>query len=43
MGKACSTHRAKKNAHKVSGGKSKEKTSIGRPRHRWEDYIKIEV
>jgi hypothetical protein len=33
----------KRNAYKVLGRKSEEKRPLKRPRHRWEDNIKMDV
>jgi hypothetical protein len=41
MGKACSTHGAKRNAYSVLVGKPEGKGPLGRPRYRWEDNIKM--
>jgi hypothetical protein len=35
--------RAKRNAYKISVGKSKEKRPLGRPRCRWTDNIKMDL
>jgi len=32
-----------RNAHRLLVGKSKGKMPLGRPRHRWEDNIKIDL
>jgi hypothetical protein len=42
MGGACSTHGKKRNAYKILVGKPEGKRPLGRPRHRWEDYIKMD-
>jgi hypothetical protein len=39
MGKACSTHREKRNSYRVL----MRKGPLGRPRRRWEDNIKIDL
>jgi hypothetical protein len=41
MGRACST--AKRNAYKVLVGKPEGKKPLGRPRHRWENNIKMDL
>jgi hypothetical protein len=41
MGRACSTHGEKSNAYRILVGKAEGKRSIGRPRHRWENNIKM--
>jgi hypothetical protein len=33
----------KRNAYKVLAGKPEGKRSLGRPRHRWEDNVKLEL
>jgi hypothetical protein len=43
MGRICSTHGAKRNACRVLVGKSGGKRPLGRPRHRWEDNIKVDL
>jgi hypothetical protein len=43
MDKACSTHREKRNACKVSVEKPEGKRPLGRPRRRWEDSIKTDL
>jgi hypothetical protein len=40
MGRACSTHE-KRNAYRISVGKTEGKRPLGRPRHRWEGNIKV--
>jgi hypothetical protein len=32
-----------KNAHKILMGKTEEKRTLGRPKRRWEDNIKVEL
>jgi hypothetical protein len=41
MGKACSTHGAKRNAYIVLVGHPEGKRPLGRPRRRSEDNIKM--
>jgi hypothetical protein len=41
MGMACSTHGENRNAHRILVGKPNGKISLGRPRRRWDDNIKI--
>jgi hypothetical protein len=41
MGRECSTHGEKRNACRIFVGKPEGKRPLGRPRHRWEDNIKI--
>jgi hypothetical protein len=43
MGRACSTHGVKKDTYRILVGKSEGKISLGRPRHRWEDNIKMDL
>jgi hypothetical protein len=42
MGGKCSTHGQIRNAYGISVGESEEKILIGRPRHKWEDTIKLD-
>jgi hypothetical protein len=41
MGSICSTHREMRSPHKSLVGKPEGKTSLGRPRRRWEENIKM--
>jgi hypothetical protein len=41
MGGACSTYGEERGAHSVLVEKPEEKRPLGRPRHRWEDNIKM--
>jgi hypothetical protein len=41
MGRACSTKGEKRNAYGLLVGKPEEKRSLGRPRRRWVDNIKM--
>jgi hypothetical protein len=41
MGRACSMHGAKRNAYRILVRKTKGKRAPGRPRHRFEDNIKM--
>jgi hypothetical protein len=43
MGRACSTNGAKRNAYRILVGKPEGKRPLGRPIHRWEDNIKIDL
>jgi hypothetical protein len=43
MGRACSTNGEKRNAYRILMGKPEGKRSLGRPRHRWVDNIKIDL
>jgi hypothetical protein len=41
MGRACSTNGEKRNPYRILVGKSEGKRSLGRPKRRWVDSIKI--
>jgi hypothetical protein len=41
MGRACSTNGEKRKAYRILVGKSEGKRSLGRPRRRWVDNIKM--
>jgi hypothetical protein len=41
-GGACNMHGREKNAYRVLMGKPEEKGSLGRPRPRWKENIKME-
>jgi hypothetical protein len=47
MGRACSTNgkkkKKKKNTYRILMGMPEEKRSLGRPRRRWVDNIKIDL
>jgi hypothetical protein len=43
MGGACSTNGEKRNAYRLLIGKPKVKRSLGRPRRRWVDNIKMDL
>jgi hypothetical protein len=43
MDMACSTHGAKRNACKVMVGEAEGMGPLGRPKHRWEDNIKMDL
>jgi hypothetical protein len=43
VGGAFSAKGEKKNAYRISAGKSEGKRPLGRPRHRWMDNIKLEL
>jgi hypothetical protein len=44
MGRACSTHGGERgNAYRILEGKPEGKRTLGRPRRRWEDNIKIDL
>jgi hypothetical protein len=41
MGRACNKNREKQNAYRILVGKPEGKRSLGRPRHRWVNNIKM--
>jgi hypothetical protein len=41
MGRACSTHGAKRTVCKILVGKPEGKSPLGRPSRRWENIIKM--
>jgi hypothetical protein len=43
LGRQCSMHWDKRNAYRILVGKPGGKRPLGRPRHRWEDKIKIDL
>jgi hypothetical protein len=43
VGRACSTHGGKRNACGILVAQPEGKRSLGRPRRRWEDNIKLNV
>jgi hypothetical protein len=43
MGRACSTNGEKRNAYRLSVGKSEGKRPLARPRRRWVDIIQIDL
>jgi hypothetical protein len=44
MGWACSTRGEKRNTYRFSlGGKAKRSKPLGRPRHRWENNMKMDL
>jgi len=43
MGGACSTYGERRDVYRVLVGKPEEKRTLGRPRHRWEDNIKMDL
>jgi len=43
MGRACSTYGEKRGMYRVLVGKPEGKRPLCRPRHRWEDNIKMAV
>jgi len=42
MGGACSTYGGRRGLYRVLVGKPEGKRPLGRPRHRWEDNIKMD-
>ena len=43
MGGACSSYGKRRGVYRVSVGKPEGKRLLGRPRRRWEDYIKMDL
>jgi hypothetical protein len=43
MSRACSTHGDKKNTYRILVGKPEGNKSVGRPRRRWEDNIRMDL
>jgi hypothetical protein len=43
MGGACSTHGGEERLYRVLVGKPEEKRPLGRPWHRWEDNIQMDL
>jgi hypothetical protein len=43
MGRACSTNGGKRNAYRIVVGRTEGKRPLGKPRHRWEDNIKMDL
>jgi hypothetical protein len=43
MGRAYSTYEEKRNAYRIWVGRPERNRSLRRPRHRWEDIIKIDL
>jgi len=43
MGRACRTYGERRSVHRVFVGKPEGKRPLGRPRHRWEENIKMEL
>jgi hypothetical protein len=43
MGRACSTNGDKRNAYRILAGKLEGKRSLGRPKRKWVNNIKMEL
>jgi hypothetical protein len=43
MGRVCSTYGERKGVYRVLVGKPEVERPLGRPRHRWDDIIKLEL
>ena len=43
IGKACSAYGERRGVYRVLVGKPEGKRPLGRPRHRWEDNIKLDL
>ena len=43
MGGACSPYRERRGAYRVLVGRLEGRRSLGRPRHKWEDNIKMDL
>ena len=43
MGGACSAYGERRGVYRVLVGKLEGKRPLGRPRHRWDDYIKMDL
>ena len=43
MGGACSSTGERRGAYRGLVGKPEGKRPLGRPRHRWEDYIRLDL
>jgi hypothetical protein len=43
MGRACSMHEGMRNAYKILVGKLEGRRPLRRPRHSWEDGIKMDL
>jgi hypothetical protein len=41
IGRACSTYEEARNIYRVLVGKTEGRRPLGKPRHRWEDNIKM--
>jgi hypothetical protein len=43
MDETCNMHERRKNAYKIVAGKPDANRQLGRPRHKWEDNIKMDL
>jgi hypothetical protein len=43
IGRACSAYGERRGVYRVLVGKPEGKRPLGRPRHRWEDNIKLDL
>ena len=43
IGGACSKYRERRGAYRILVGKPEGSRPLGRPRHRWEDNIKVDL
>ena len=43
MGRACSAYGGKERLYKVLVGELEGKRQLGRPKSKWEDYIKVDL
>jgi hypothetical protein len=43
MGEACSTNGEKRNAYRILVAKPGERGSLGKPRHRWVNNIRMDL
>jgi hypothetical protein len=43
MGRECSTHVEERNPYRILVGKPEGKRPVGRPRHRWDENIKMDL
>jgi hypothetical protein len=43
MGRACSTNGEKRNAYRILVGKPEGERTLGRPRRKWEDNIRMDL
>jgi hypothetical protein len=43
MGRTCGTYGERRGAYRALVGKPEGRRQLGRPRHRWEDNIKVDL